>query len=207
MKNLITRIIRKIQWLSGSHKRNKAFEEIGYDKKRKIMEGYREKFQLNYFVETGTFLGDTTHYFKNKFRQLFSVELSTELADRAKQRFKEDAKVEIIQGNSADVLPAICSNLHEPALFWLDGHYSSEFFVGQEYIITAKADKNTPIEKELDILMASPYNNIILIDDARLFTGKYDYPTLAKIKKKISAGKLKYNIHVHADIIHIIPAN
>ncbi|MDD5318778.1 MAG: hypothetical protein PHF79_03110, partial [Candidatus Pacebacteria bacterium] len=59
-----------------------------------------------------------------------------------------------------------------PILFWLDAHFSG----GK----TAKSVLgDTPIEKELDIIFGSWTNgNVILIDDARLFTGTDNYPSL-----------------------------
>ena len=95
--------------------------------------------------------------------------------------------------------------MDKAALFWLDGHYSSEFFYNGEYIITAKADKNTPIEEELDIILNSKYLNIILIDDARLFNGENDYPTITNIKQKLISSERNYTLQVFDDIIHILP--
>jgi hypothetical protein len=36
-------------------------------------------------------------------------------------------------------------------LSWFERHCSSEIFVGDEFISTAKREINTPIERELDI--------------------------------------------------------
>lgn len=183
----------------------KNSKEISYDQKRLIIDFYRIKYDLKNFVETGTFLGDTIFYFKNKFQNLYSIELSCKLADRAKQRFSSDENILIIQGDSPIELHKLKDLLHEKTLYWLDGHYSSEFFYNGEYIITEKSDKNTPIERELDILLASEVTNIILIDDARLFTGRDDYPTLDVIEKKVKNSGKNYSVCVRNDIIHILP--
>lgn len=81
-----------------------------------------------YLIETGTFLGDTTDHFKEKFKKIFSVELSESLAIRAKERFRNNSNIKIMHGNSEHLLPEILKALDKPALCWLDGHYSSEFF-------------------------------------------------------------------------------
>ena len=69
-------------------------------------------------------------------------------ANKAIKRFADDKNVRILQGDSGKELPSLIDGVEEPVLFWLDGHYSSEFFVKDEYIRTAKGEKNTPIEKE-----------------------------------------------------------
>lgn len=156
-------------------------------------------------METGTFLGDTIEFLKAKFNFLFSIELSEELATRAKIRFKDDKNIKILNGDSGAVLEKLVPELNEPTLFWLDGHYSSEFYLNGEYFVTAKADKNTPIEKELDIILSSPFKHIILIDGARLFIGENDYPTIQKLEEKVRASDKGYKVIVTTDIIQIIP--
>ena len=134
--------------------------------------------------------------------------MSEELADRAKKRFQNNSNITIVQGNSSDQLSKILNNINSPCLFWLDGHYSSEFWVGEEYIKTAKGNKNTPILEELSQIMKhSIKNHVILIDDARLFTGKGDYPTINKLKKIVAKNFPIHSFDVQNDIIRILPKN
>jgi len=176
-----------------------------YEVKRNIIELYRIDLKINILVETGTFLGDTVEYFKNRFSKVYSIELADELAKKAHKRFEHAQNVKIIQGDSGKVLNMLLNDIHEPALFWLDGHYSSEFFVGEEFIKTARSEKDTPIEEELNTILSSPIKHLILIDDARLFIGSGDYPTFKSIRKRISGAKNQYKVFVEQDIIHIIP--
>jgi len=176
-----------------------------YEEKRADLLFYKNKYSLQTFVETGTFLGDTVDFFKDKFDKVYSIELSEELAQKATRRFTGDPNVKIIQGDSGIVLKELIASFSAPAMFWLDGHYSSEFFVNGEYIKTAKADKDTPIEKELSFLLHSSFQHVILIDDARLFTGLGDYPSLRTIRKMTRTAKHAYDCFVEKDIIHIIP--
>jgi hypothetical protein len=44
-----------------------------------------------------------------------------------------------------------------------------------------------------------------LIDDARLFTGNDDYPSIKEIKNKVKGYITDTAIFVKEDIIHIIP--
>lgn len=176
-----------------------------YEVKRAIIDGYRNEFEIELFVETGTFLGDTVDYFKNKFEKVYSIELSEELANKAIKRFKEVKKVQIIQGDSGTVLHDLVNQFKRPAIFWLDGHYSSEFFLGDEYIKTARADKDTPVENELKAIFRSSIPHIILIDDARLFKGENDYPTIDELRKLVKESKPGYKLTVGDDIIRIVP--
>jgi hypothetical protein len=176
-----------------------------YHEKIEIINEYRTKFDIKNFIETGTFLGDTTDILKKYFDHLYTIELSEDLATRAKNRFKDDQNIEVIQGNSGEVLASLVPQLTKPSLFWLDSHYSSEFFYKGEYFVTAKAEINTPIEKEIEAILNSDFSNVILIDDARLFVGELDYPTIDTLKKSIGRSDLSYNFFVAKDIIHIIP--
>jgi hypothetical protein len=92
------------------------------------------------------------------------------------------------------VLPLIIKDLNEPAIFWLDGHYSSG--------ITAKGDKICPIFEELDsIFNNKPLNHVLLIDDARLFVDEDDYPTIEKLTKYVKNKNNNYQVEVKDDII------
>ena len=204
IKSIIKKIALK---LTSQVKKNESIELIpSYDGKRAIIESYRLKFGLAVLVDTGTFMGDTIEYFKNKFDLLYSIELSKDLAIRAKKRFEGEKKIQIIEGDSSNVLADICKTLNQKTLFWLDGHYSSEFFYEGEYIITAKADKNTPIEKELEIILSHDIFSVILIDDARLFIGENDYPTITQIENIVFRSGKPYTVTLKTDIIHIIPS-
>ena len=79
-----------------------------------------------------------------------------------------------MQGDSGNVLNQLVPELNSAALFWLDGHYSG----GQ----TAKGEKECPIYEELKSILASSLEHIVLIDDARLFIGQHDYPTIEELK-------------------------
>ncbi len=200
MISFIKKIMKKLQ---SFFKRKIAIPS--YEYKRAEIEKYKDLFNLETLIETGTFLGDTVAYFESKFKHIYSIELSEELANRAKNRFSGSKNVNIIQGDSGIILKDLMLQLTEPTLFWLDGHYSSEFFVGEEYIITAKAEVNTPILAELKFILNSPLNHIILIDDARLFVGEYDYPKIAEIRKLAEIYKKNYHTFVLNDIIYLVP--
>ena len=153
----------------------KRYMSINRKNKNSILE-YQKRFNSHTFIETGTYKGDMIEAVREYFDKIYSIEIGTELHQKAVDRFKKDARVEILLGDSATVLPKILAEIREPALFWLDAHDS-----GGD---TAHGDVITPIEKELDVILNhSIKNHVILIDDARDFTGHGGYPTAEKIQK------------------------
>jgi hypothetical protein len=99
-------------------------------------------------------------------------------------------------GNSSKVLPKIIKEIEEPCLFWLDAHYSEG--------ITVKGDKETPIMEELNhIFSHSIKDHVILIDDARCFTGINDYPSIEELKHFVLNKFPKHRFNVKDDIIRI----
>ena len=156
---------------------------------------YAKRFSINIFIETGTYLGSTVEAVKNKFEEIYSIELNKGLYLKAKQKFIKYKHINIILGDSSKKLPKILSNINSPCLFWLDAHYSG----GN----TSKTDVQTPITKELQCILNHPNkNHVILIDDSHEFTGKNDYPTVTELKELINQYEEKILI-VKEDIMRI----
>lgn len=166
--------------------------------KTKILKEYASKYSLNTFIETGTYFGDTVYALKNNFKKIISIELSEELCNRAREKFSKDKHISIFNGDSGVVIKSVLDSLKEPALFWLDGHYSGG--------ITAKGELDTPIIKELQHILSHPIkNHVILIDDARCFTGERDYPNIKELVSIISKLNNDLNVNIEDDIIRIYP--
>jgi len=164
--------------------------------KQMAIEEFRKRYQTNILVETGTYLGDMVEAQRTHFKKIYSIELSQKLFSRAKRRFKDHSHITILQGDSGVVLNKLIGEFTQPALFWLDGHYSGG--------ITAKAEKECPVPEELETILKSSLPHIILIDDARLFNGTQDYPTIEEIKNIIEKSGISYSLEVKDDIIRII---
>jgi hypothetical protein len=164
--------------------------------KQLVIEEYQKKYGISVLVETGTYRGDMIEAQKKRFKKIISVELGIDFFEKAKDRFKNDGHVVLRNGNSGVIMPQILDELNEPAIFWLDGHYMPG--------ITEKANKECPVYEELEaILSQKNVNHVLLIDDARLFTGKYDYPTISELVKFVGERNNKYNIEVKYDIIRM----
>ena len=196
-----------LSFLQGRKKIRDKLTIPDYAVKRKTIIDLSKQYQCTeVFIETGTYMGDTVEYLKNDFKRLFSIELNEDLAAKAAKRFSNESKIKIVQGDSATQLASILSSINSPVSFWLDGHYSSEFQLGNEYIVTGKGEKDTPIMEELLQIAQNPgKNHVILIDDARLFNGNDDYPTKHQVREFVKLKMPGHKLSIKNDIIRILP--
>jgi len=153
---------------------------------------------LKVFVETGTFRGGMLEAQCEHFDKLISIELSEDLFQAARAKFAAVPKIHLIQGDSGVKLGEAVRELKEPALFWLDAHYSAG--------ITAGGGVEAPIIKELSCLASRKQpTDMILIDDARLFGWDFGYPKLKVIREYAAQHWPKHVFSVATDIICITP--
>jgi hypothetical protein len=147
---------------------------------------YAKIFGPRVFVETGTFLGDTTAAVADLFERCYTIELSPELHARARKRLSLVPQVICVEGKSEIELPRLLQRIAEPALFWLDAHGSAG--------ITADAGLD-PVLHELDAIYRHAIKrHVILVDDAR---GHQE-----TVWRRVPAG---YRASVRNDIIRIVP--
>jgi hypothetical protein len=163
-----------------------------------VVREYSIRYNLKILVETGTYHGNMVEAMKMYFDKIYSIELSYHLYNRNVRRFKGIASIVLIQGDSGKEIEKIIRKLNQPALFWLDAHYSGGS--------TARGKRDTPIYEELShILNATNIEHVILIDDARCFGTERDYPSLDEIKSFVNSKRINYKTVVCDDIIRITP--
>ena len=168
--------------LSGPEKR----AEI---KKWQGMTGYR------LFVETGTFLGETTLAMSSVFERCWTVEIDKSLYEQALRRFDGRKNITALLGDSATRIVDILSEIDAPTIFWLDGHYSRAN--------TGRSAIDTVIVNELARIFEHPIKeHVILIDDARDFLGINGYPTITALHRFVR-GHSPYRLRVSNDIIRL----
>ena len=171
--------------------------------KQQILLSYAEQYGLRVLVETGTYLGDMVEAMKDRFDRIYSIELDDDLFENAATRFASSDHVRIIHGDSGVLLNGVLSEINEPALFWLDGHYSGG--------PTARGASDTPVLKELShIFGTARTGDVVIIDDAREFEysrHSRDYPTLRKLRKFVRDIAGDVDIAVVDDAIRITPAS
>lgn len=116
------------------------------------------------WVETGTYLGETTAILAANAMQVYSLEPANKLFERASRKFSDQVNVKIINGASEDIFPSLLPTLNGAVNFWLDGHYSAG--------ITYQGGKDTPIIEELLHIETNiaHFNGLcVLVDDIRCF--------------------------------------
>jgi hypothetical protein len=165
--------------------------------KQRVLKRYAKEHRLRILVETGTLYGDMVHAMRNSFDKIYSIELSHELFLEAEKRFRSKNHIQILEGDSVRVLGDVMKELDQPALFWLDGHYSGG--------VTAKGEKDTPIYEELHhILEHQGAQHVVIIDDARCFGSESEYPTIEELTDFILSKRSHAEISVGDDIIRIV---
>jgi len=164
--------------------------------KESIVIEYSKSAGAKNLVETGTYMGEMVDATKKYFERIISIELDTALASKASQKFLKNKKVTILQGDSSALLPTIIKDISGKTIFWLDAHYSGG--------ITAKGDRYTPIISEVKTISNYPQKDtILLVDDARLFTGKDEYPLLSDFKELIGTLFPQHVFEIKDDVIRI----
>jgi len=157
-------------------------------KQRTIAE-FASKFNLRVLVETGTNYAHMLYVNQNRFREIYSIELDDRKAESARRKASSHPNIRVLQGNSANVLPQLLPALKESCLFWLDAH---DF------------DIATPVKQELDAIYKYPaQGHVLLIDDARWFDGRTEYPTMEALREKTAGEYPGRVVEVKDDIIRI----
>lgn len=130
-------------------------------------------------VETGTYLGDTAAILSEIFPAVWSIEISQDLHERAVRQHGHRVGLHLLLGASQDVLPALVGEMGEPALFWLDGHWTADASEGP----TGGRERECPVVEEIQAIDQYEHasESCILIDDARLFLGPPPPPYRAAV--------------------------
>ena len=159
---------------------------------------------ISVFVETGTYRGDTARLAASHFAQVHTIELSENFYRDNAEKFSSVPNIVPHLGDSRAVLPHILSKIgSQPALFWLDGHWSSG--------VTAGAGDECPLLDEL-ALLGQRDADLILIDDARFFLSAppapHDpacWPTLVDIVHALPDQGGRCFMQIIDDVIFIVP--
>jgi hypothetical protein len=115
------------------------------------------------WIETGTYLGDTTSQLAMIAKKVISIEPQAELSVFASTRLRRKKNVEVINATSESCIAKVLEGVSGSTCFWLDGHYSGD--------VTFKGTEVSPISAELSAISGYLKRNkvVVLIDDFRLF--------------------------------------
>lgn len=157
----------------------------------------RNSFPNAIWVETGTYLGQTTEILSKNASHVYSIEPEPTLFKNAKKYFSNTKNVEILNGTSENIFPTLLPKINGDVNFWLDGHYSAG--------ITFKGKQDTPILDELKAISnnINHFNNVcVLVDDVRCFNPLLpEYSTYPSLDVLVDwAQKNGLNWHIEHDI-------
>ena len=193
----LARFQREKQLLKKFHQweKNGACPPMPNFGKQQVVKRYIKKFSPEVFIETGTYKGKMVYAVMPHVKEIYSIELDQIHFERAGRRFIGHPNIHILQGQSGEVLPTILKNISKSCLFWLDAHWSGGS--------TTKGDLETPIMQEIECILnhTRAEEHVILIDDARCFTGENDYPTLEALERFIRNVCPDWVFEVKDDII------
>lgn len=151
-----------------------VFGFIGCADHQRCMGNLISRFGVNYCVETGTLHGWTTAFFAERVKHVYTIEIEPENLEKAKFHLDGYQNVQIIQGNSVDMLPSIVKSIPttEKVLFYLDAHWRDYW----------------PLFDELDIIAkhVGP-RAIIVIDDFKVPGKEYTYDTYNGVENCLEA--------------------
>lgn len=168
--------------------------------KASTIKEYADHFECNVLVETGTYKGRMLGRLRDRFSQIYSIELDTSFAQVQIDKYKDTPNITIYEGDSAKLIQTVLDQVNDRCIFWLDAHYSGGKTAGEG---------NQPLLQELKaIFNHSIKDHVILIDDARYFGNtieEYDYwPSLGDIYDSIGLySPTDYKIVIYHDIIRI----
>ena len=145
------------------------------------------------WVETGTYLGETTKFLSRGAVRVVSIEPEPDLYRRAQKRFSDIPNVELVNGTSEEVLEEVLNQIEGKVNFWLDGHYSAG--------VTYLGEKVSPIEEELSAIDRhfKKFEEIaVLVDDVRIFdplvAEDSGYPTIDLLVDWAESHSLRWKI-------------
>jgi hypothetical protein len=136
---------------------------ISFSLDEKLVEFLSRELSLKLFVETGAFRGDSLALASRFIPNCRSVEMSPELFEQVRARFKGRSGIEVRLGDSPSFLRERQAEFaRQAALFWLDAHWcQAEHTSGQS--------SQSPLLAELASMQSLHPDSVVLIDDARLY--------------------------------------
>ena len=156
--------------------------------------------QTRNLVETGTYRGDMIDAQRDNFDTIVTIELDDDLFAAAEKKYEPYSHITVLHGDSGQLMVKAIELCDGPTTFWLDGHYSGG--------VTAGRKTDPPIVQELSIIAARECSDddVILIDDARLFGWRRGYPRVSRVRAVAKDFWPDHEFSVESDILRIVPA-
>lgn len=143
----------------------------------KLIMELKDKFQIDNFIETGTFHGGTACWAARKFKKVFTIEFSEKLYSKVIKKYPQINNIEFIFGDSKKVLEEIKDKVQKPSIIWLDAHFCEYDSYGE--------DVTCPLIEEIKVINNYYKDSFIFIDDARCFLAPYVSGNMQEISEII----------------------
>ncbi len=169
-------------------------------------------FNIDIFVESGTYNGGTTEIASKIFNEVHTIELDKKMFSEAKNKFQHNKKIFVYEGSSAEIFKTLLPDLekNKNVLFFLDAHYC-----GQGTAVDKEGpdsgDGITAIRKEINAIKNSKTENcVIIVDDIRGFGTKIDdkefigcwaYPTVQDVCSNLLEINSKFVFYLVGDML------
>lgn len=171
----------------------------------KIVLALAEAQDCSVFVEAGTYEGKTARWAAQHFSQVYTIENSPELYERYAAALCALPSVQALYGDSRDRLPTVLLEIGQKrAIHWLDSHWFGGETGGGEH-------DQCPLLEEL-IILGDREQDIILIDDARLFLAAPPmphrperWPSILDVMAVLLAKGRRPFVQVVDDVIFVVP--
>lgn len=127
---------------------------------------------IKYFVETGSYKGETSIMASSQYEHVFSIEIDNKLYEESYNKVKLEglSNLTLLHGDSVSLLPNIMKIVKEGAIFFIDAHQS-----GVDSSWNQK--ERVPILSELAIILDAEVGpSVFIINDLRLWKqGVWDW--------------------------------
>jgi hypothetical protein len=182
---------------------------------RNFLLALKNTFNITSFIETGTAYGGTVNNALPIFDTISSIEINKFLYEKNREKYINEKKVFLYNGQSHNILETALNNSSENILLWLDAHNTSEKHL-------CDAEKNCYLLDEINIIIQNKKASasIILIDDIRCSLwhltdwqklptsisqlyyniGK-GWPSFAEIYNTLKMNSLNYSIGLLGDVL------
>lgn len=160
---------------------------------------YARRYGSEMIVETGSAAGDNAAMLAEwTDLPVITIELDHSFYLKTINRNRDDRRVLPIHGDSPGVIRSIADWVPPRTVWWLDAHID-------DWAHAPKGMRTTPITEEIFLVMSRHLDDVILIDDARLFGLAQGYPDLAAVGRHVHQLDESYSIETLYDIIRATP--
>lgn len=129
----------------------------------------RDKYNLETFLETGTYRGESCIWAAENFEHVISIEKDPRRYQKAMGITRKFENVKLCLGDSRDLLFTVLRDVRTPALVYLDAHlfgFTKEGWAN---------DDQCPLKEELLAIRQIRIGHVIIIDDANWFIDEPEF--------------------------------